>query len=548
MKQKSILKLLLASTLVLTMSGCSSLESEMTQAINNNQEIKLSVQGTVEDNNIDNFEWTELDQLDTFKDIRKTWDDKFQIVIFDMGSKNGPLYVDLNGNWAGNNVLYNTFQNKVFVKEYWSDGNVKSELAQAAITQFSDITNESTGIIASINAYFNLLPTNSDGTSGLFDILSRAQVMSAIYRGDTPVIYTEINPDFENAVSKNDYNLLAYGVTQDSYLKYENKGLNYDTYNSPMTRAEAIYMLMHRYFPEELANMNGKGNLSDCKNAGNVAKELGFEGKHAWESYELEYCLQNSEDGAPETLYNALALANNLGILSSETRWNQAISGGELITLMVETYEAVQNRDDYVVNAKTGANAGESLYIIEEVEVVKNEQSIGGVVVEEVVDVTNLDDLFDEFGYELDMTDEEIAEAYAIAEQFTFEPCDKWMQVDHCYFLNVRTGPSTDFRILRSVPAGTKAHIVARCVENGWYRVLTEGKLVYQCGVYFSDFEGSDTYVHEGAPDEVKQQKLRDIVTTTENKSTLESPEVMEVTEVEAEKSEDTTEKVNNYK
>ena len=107
------------------------------------------------------------------------------------------------------------------------------------------------------------------------------------------------------------------------------------------------------------------------------------------------------------------------------------------------------------------------------------------------------------------------------------------MQVDHCYFLNVRTGPSTDFRILRSVPAGTKAHIVARCVENGWYRVLTEGKLVYQCGVYFSDFEGSDTYVHEDAPDEVKQQKLRDIVTTTENKSTLESPEVIEATESE---------------
>ena len=110
------------------------------------------------------------------------------------------------------------------------------------------------------------------------------------------------------------------------------------------------------------------------------------------------------------------------------------------------------------------------------------------------MDVTDLDDLFDTFGYELDMTDEEIAESYKIADNYTFEPCDMWKQVDHCSYLNVRTGPSTDYRILRSVPAGTKAHIVARCVENGWYRVLTEGKLVYQCGVYFSDFEGSDTY------------------------------------------------------
>ena len=127
----------------------------MLNAMNNNQEIKLSVDGTIVDNNIDNFDWVELDQLKTYKNIRKVWDDKFQIVTFDIGSKNGALYVDTQGNWAGNNTLFNVFQNKVFVEDYWNDNNLRSELAQAAMTEFSDMGGESAGIIASVNAYFN---------------------------------------------------------------------------------------------------------------------------------------------------------------------------------------------------------------------------------------------------------------------------------------------------------------------------------------------------------------------------------------------------------
>lgn len=496
---KSILSsTILGVTLLTGLTGCgSSLEKEMTTAMDNNQEIKLSVDGASSIDKRKGITWVELDQLTTFKNIRKVWDDNLQIITFDTGSKNGVIYVDLNGNWAGNNVLYNAFQNKTFVKDFWSNNKLKSNLSQVAMEEFSDITNESTGIIASINAYYNIMPTNEDGTSGLMEGLTRAEVMSAIYRGDTPVIYGEVNADFEKAVGKNDFNMYAYEVNENSYLKFDNGSLNYDSYNSLMTRAEAIYILMNRYFPEELEATEAKGELSDCKNAGNVAEKLGFTGKHAWQSYELEYCLQNSADGAPESLYKALVLANRLGIISSQTRWNEGIIGGELLDFMVRTYQAVQNKNDFAVNAKTGENVGESLYIAwqePEVEPEKTESSIGEAQVEQIRDVTNLDDLMNIYGDEVEMTDEELAEAYEVAENYTFEPCDKWMQVDYCYFLNVRTGPSTDFRILRSVPSGTKAHIVARCVETGWYRIITEGKIVYQCGVYFSDFEGSENY------------------------------------------------------
>lgn len=495
MKKHKLLVLGISIITIFNLVGCSSLKDEMLEAMNNNQEIKLSVDGTVS-NGQNTYEWVELDQLNTFKNIRSTWDDKFQTIIFDIGSKNGVLFVDLNGNWAGNNILYNVFQNKAFINDFWNNNKLKSELAQAAIEQFSDINNESTGIIASVNAYFNIIPTNADGTSGLMNTLSRADAMAAIYRGDTPVIYQEIDKDFELAVYKNNNNIYAFNVAPYSYLKYTDGSLNYDTYNSPITRGEVIYILMNRYFSNELSNVQLNETFSDCKNAGNIAEKLDFTNKHAWESYELEYCLQNSKDGAPESIYKALTLAKKLGIISSDTRWNQPINGGELLNMMIKSYQAIQSRDDFAINAKLGANAGESLYVVtndvEQPEI--TETQLETIQITEVLDVTDLDDLFAEYGYELDMTDEEIAEAYEIAENFTFEPCDEWKQVDHCYYLNVRTGPSTDYRILRSVPAGTKAHIVARCVENGWYRVLTEGKLVYQCGVYFSDFEGSDTY------------------------------------------------------
>lgn len=512
MKYKKITSIMLSVTLAMSLTGCgSSLKSEMIKAMDNEQEIQLSVEGNLQEVERVPMEWTELDQLKTFKNIRRTWDDKMQIVTFDMGSKNGVLFVDLDGNWAGNNVLYNVFQNKTFVKDYWSDSSLKGMLSQEAMSQFSDISNESTGLIASVNAYFNILPTNADGTSGLMNKLSRAEAMSAIYRGDTPVRYGEVNPEYEKALGSSEYNQFTFDINNNSYLKYENGGLNYSTYNGAMTRAEAVYILMNRYFAEELAGVSGSGDFSDCVNAGDVAGKQGFKDKHAWESYELEYCLQNPDKGAPQSLYNSLVLAQSLGIIESETRWNQAISGGELLNMMIKTYEAVQNKLGFLVNAKIGANAGQSLYVKDTPEeTVVSEESVGTIQIEEVRDVTNLDDLLATYGDELDMTEEELAEAYLVAENFTFEPCDVWKQVDYCYFLNVRTGPSTDFRILRSVEKGTKAHVVARCVETGWYRVLTEGKLVYQCGVYFSDFEGSETY---GLTDEEiaeREKKLQD--------------------------------------
>lgn len=500
MKKKLISCAALISLLSICITGCGrdALQQEMLSAQSANNSIKIT--STAEANTVkrNDITWGELDQLTSYKSIRKVWDDKLQIVKFDSSSKNGVIYIALDGSWSGNNTLYNAFQNKVFIDKYWSDGKIKSALAQPAIEQFSDIGNETTGLYASVNAYYNIFPTNQDKTSGLTDVISRAEAMSAIYRGDTPAMFVEENEEFKQAVGESMYNVYAFGVTDNSYLDYKNGSLCYDTYNSAITRAEVLYMIVQRYWKSEYDNLtNLNGGFTDCVNAGDIATELGLKDGYAWQAYELDYCLQ-TDCGCPETLYKALVVAKNHGLISSETKWNQTLMGGTLLGYMMSAYTNIYDTQGFSVNAKLGENVGESLIEVveepvEEPEV--TEETIGSVVVSQVRDVTDLDDLLKIYGDEIEMTEEELADAYAVADQWAFDAADQWMEVAHCTWLNVRTGPSTDYNILSSVPAGTKCHIVAVCRENGWYRIIANKKIVYQCGVYFQDFEGSEDYL-----------------------------------------------------
>lgn len=497
MSRNLIKYVITTAVLSVCLAGCGtdSLQQEMLSAQASNTSIKISVDGETGTANRADLTWGELDQLTTYESIRDTWDDKLLIVKFDNNSKNGVLYIDTDGNWSGNNTLYNAFQNKVFVENYWTNGKIKSTLSEAAMNVFSDISNETTGLYASVNAYYNIFPTNSDKTSGLTDYISRAEAMSAIYRGDTQVVYTDENTEFAAAVGESQYNMYAYNMADYSYLDYKNGSLCYDTYNSAITRAEALYMIVQRYWQDEYNNITVQDDVfSDCTNAGDIAAELGIKDGYAWQAYELEYCLL-TQCGCPEDLYKALIVANNHGLISSESKWDQPMMGGTLLGYMIYAYESIYETNGFSVNAKMGENTGASLLATtEEAEPTITEETIGSVVVSQIKDVTDIDDLLKTYGDEIDMTDEELAEAQEIADQWTFEKADKWMEVAYCSWLNVRTGPSTDYKILSSVPAGTKCHIVAVCKENGWYRIIANKKIVYQCGVYFQDFEGSENY------------------------------------------------------
>lgn len=493
-KSNKIIVVYLLSSML--MCGCSKLPEEMNNAMKENKDIKLSIEDTHDDSTKhSNIEWIELDQLKTFENIRKTWDKSFDIVKFDIGSKNGCIYVDTDGKWNGNNTLYNAFQNKKFVNDYWKKAQVITSISDVAKEQFSDIKSEKAGLIASVNAYFNIIPTALDGTSGLNNKLTRAEAMSALYRCDTPVRVNDNTEDklneFENIVGKNDCNKYAINMMNDSFFTIDNKCLNKYTYNSNITRAEAVYMIVHRYYEDELKNESRsiKVSFDDCKDAGDVLKKQKINKGYAWQAYELEYCLQQPDEGISSDLYKALTIAKRHGIIGSETRWNSPLVAGEFMQMIINTYSNMNNESSFAVNSSFGENDGNSLLKKEtQKENDKNSQEIETNKVENIKEADSIDKLLEEYGKDLIMSEEEIDEVRKNSEGFTFEYVDMTMLVS-CSWLNVRTGPSTDFSIIKCVPKDTKAHIVGRCIENGWYRVIADGKICYQCGLYFKDCE-----------------------------------------------------------
>lgn len=497
--KKKIISLVLMITMVSTvLAGCGkgSFAEQMLGAMAKKQDIALSVSGNMSTNKND-FEWNELGQITVNEKIRKTWNDTFNTLIFDLGSHNGILYVDDKGNWAENNTMYNVFMNKKF-REIFDEGTTQTTLAKAAEASYSDITDDASGVIASINGYFDLIQANSDGTSGLTNAISRAQAMTALYKASTPVQFNKEDLKFTKAVGDSKYNTCAQNMDKYSFLQSSNNSLNYTTYNQPITRAELVYMLVKQYYSDEYDNVSLKGvDFSDCKNAGNIAKKYKFtitdkktgdtKAGYAWQSYELEFALQNAKDGAPEDLYKALVVGYNHGLIGATTRWNEAALGGELIYMLQAVYEDKTSGNNFLTNASSGANVGQSLYVTAKAEPVEPKTSTTIATTEVKGKILAFDDFYTKFKDELDLTKEEYDEFKTNESGFTFDDIDKYMVVDHCYFLNVRKGPGTEFEIYSDVPAGTKVHIVGLCEENGWYRVIYNRQLFYQSGVYFSE-------------------------------------------------------------
>ena len=509
--RKRPLGLLLAGVMVMStlLTACNSEAKALVEQMNSGADCTITVTGTASSES-EPLEWVELDQLQTHSSLRRNFDDAFGIVRFDVGSKNGVMYSDLDGNWTGNNTLYNAFKNRTFVEDYWEDGKVRSALAEYAREEFSDVNSDDVAVIAGMNAYYNIIPSAADGTSGLSANATRAEAMGAIFRADTPVENIEANAEFAAAVGDSEWNIYAQDLASYSWLDYTNGSLNSDNYNGFITKAEFVYMLMNRYFPDEMnsaiANISGKtvaekqGFISTDKETGNVTYG------HAWQAYVLQYGLSNEKAELQEQLSAALQLASSKGIVQSTSDWRNPIMKYDVVNMLIKTYEVMGESSGYSVAVRNGANSGEQLFessdLAEMQEQINqlNEEALQAALdnnpdsanIQEEVDVTDTDDMLEVYGDEFNLTTEEYQEAISALEGFTIEECDKYMVVNSS--VNVRVGPSTEFRVVTSLAYKQIVHVTGRCAETGWYRIATpEGKIAYVCGAYMTDIVEDST-------------------------------------------------------
>lgn len=349
-KYMNIKKLIIPTlTMVIIASqlmGCAAAsQSELLQMINNGEqiEIEIATPKTEEQGEESTLLWEELAYLTTNPDLRAEWDSILGITGAG-DSKNGIFYVDAEGNHDLNNTLKTVIHNQEFTK-LLADENTTLSLANASLNQYADLDPEDTtkSLYMGINGYFNLLPDNTPNYSNPDSTLTRAEFLTLVMRSETPVSEIETDDTFTEAVGESEYNKYAQELSNANYLDTKSKSLNNMTYNGTITRAEAIYLLMNHYFPDELAAVaeTKSADLTDAKDGGNIAEQQKFiesgTPKDYWKSYELTYALQNPDQGLPTSLYNALVLANSKGILPSETRWDEGLTKAEAVEFLVET-------------------------------------------------------------------------------------------------------------------------------------------------------------------------------------------------------------------
>ena len=300
------------------------------------------------------LEWTVLDQLKTFNTgFRQGVDEVFDInnvTENGVNGKNGCLYVGVDEKRNGNNSFMDGLRNRNFELKYMINPETTKKLSELSAGLYADVDkNSEYAVAAAFNAYYNLFPSELKGEDYYFNansLVGRDDFYSFMFRASSGVKEIERDLLFEGVVISNDQTaLFASQVDEYAFLNTNNHSLRQANYTGSMTRAEAIFMLMNMYFSDDMYAMNVKDiKLVDAKNGGDMlgrkdilyTKEDGSKVKTPVEGWELGVLSKMQASGNKKVhvdIYKALGLANKLGLVGQDTRWNEPITRGDTIEL-----------------------------------------------------------------------------------------------------------------------------------------------------------------------------------------------------------------------
>lgn len=322
--------------------------------------------------------WVQLDQLKTYTStgFRGSVDTALNIntVTTQQGnSKQGCMYVIISNGaevQSGNTSLRDAFRNKAFI-EYWNDANIQNELAEAVEFAYTDIDATSQyAVFATLNAYFNLFNDgDSDDTYGATQSLTREQFMTLMFKAGNGVKDLGDYSQFRNAVVKagadeSYYTRYAAQVADHSYLKTSNGSLNSSNISTPISKLEAIYMVVDAYLKSEvdslLASSDGnKLNAFGYKDAGDQITDLEINAEgtsSAVENNLLAYLVDTQgEKGIDHTIMVYLVVAEQNGLadgISINGDLFTSITKDEAIRLMTNVYQAENNLYGYLTTTE----------------------------------------------------------------------------------------------------------------------------------------------------------------------------------------------------
>lgn len=346
MKVKKIviptLTLILISSMLFGVSACSKKEAKNMSQQASEIEIEYAQLDTVEDKEVSALDWTELGSLTTYKDLRASWE-KIVGITGKTGDKHGMFYNSMSGE-TQDGFLAQVVSMGEFT-DFVSNEDNYNKLVDAVRDNFTDsddLTDEQLFSIG-LNAYFNLLPMKDEAETYGNDYITRAQFLALITRATSPVSvkdtdeFTENLDELDKAVGDSIYNqAVAYSLGY-NYLNTDDGSLNAKTYDTAISRGEAIYTIMNMLYGEEtLSTVDvdaSKDEFKDTKNGGDIETAQKLKNK----AKEMSYAIQNPDKGCPEQIYKALVKAKELGLIGNETSWDEAITLSDAITLYYNT-------------------------------------------------------------------------------------------------------------------------------------------------------------------------------------------------------------------
>lgn len=320
--------------------GCSAATKEETyDMLQQSTEIELEYAvpeyDTTEDSAVELLPWLQLSSLETHPELRAAFEEYLSITG-ETGNKEGTLYYNPLTTQADQNItLLLAIKNSQF-RGYVIMPDALSKLGEIATENYADLeADDINAPYATINAYFELLP---DQTEGQFDgdsTISRAQAMALVMRATTPVNESqapETNNDFTSVVGESQYTNFAAPMDEYSYINTEN-GLNEQSFNGTMTKGEYIALVTNYIRADYISTLEEWGytdlysdtsdvTISTVSDAGNI---------------KYSEAIADASKGVPTDLYETFKLAIKNGYLAEADLedWDSALTKVDAVSLFI---------------------------------------------------------------------------------------------------------------------------------------------------------------------------------------------------------------------
>ena len=343
MKRKTILALI--TVCILSFASCGKQETTATtESIAESTQVETIV---TEESKVELLPWLQLSSLETHPELRKAFEELLGVTVSEDGTKTGIIYTDETGNANQNNTLFNALgSTNLFIDTI--RGTEKSEKIESiASDNYTDIE-DNQSIAAVINAYFELLPDQSEGQFDGDSTISRAQAMTLLMRAITPVNdqqAPETDSDFTAKVGETTYTDFAAPMNDYCYINTSN-GLNEKSFESTMSRGEYIYMLTKALFGDEYSS-----RLEEAGKEETDVDSVTFTTLKDGGDVTYQEALNSTDKGLPTDMFNTFKKAAAIGFVTEDNlNWDEAITKSEAVTLFIDAAETYQTNMEEVNN------------------------------------------------------------------------------------------------------------------------------------------------------------------------------------------------------